>query len=463
MSRKRNISKAKNMFFNIKEPMKNSVFNGGDPVKNLKYYPVPAQLQRYKQDIASWREAISEAERAYYPYRVKMQRMFIDTVLDGHVYALMQRRKDLTLLREFAFVGKDGEDIEELGDEFKTLTWFYDFMEYALDALFFGYSLISLGDVENGKINGVELVPRWWVSPDRLEVATTTYGPSGAPFMENPYAPWHVYVKTKSDHGQSLCGYGLFYQIARYEIYLRNTLGANADFVDLFAQPYRVGKTTKTTEAERAELEAAIQQMGSSGWALIDPMDEISFLETSMAGTGYKSYESLETRCQKVVSKIILGHSDAVDSTPGKLGAGQGGASKDGTNMDGSPVQMALSDKASRDGRFIETLINDIFLPKYNALPVDLKVPDGVRFRFKNGNEEEEMRAREDHSNLITAQIAQTMKSAGLQMDAAYFEERTGIKSEKIEMPDPMAKPGEKLSDNVKNRLKKIYEHHRHD
>lgn len=458
------------MFFNVGEPGKSNNY-GGDPVRNLRNYPVPVQLHRYRQDIGSWREAISEAERPYYPFRVKMQRMYIDTVLDGHVYSLMERRKDLTMLREYRFVDQAGNEVEELTQAFQKQAWFSDFMAYALDALFFGYSLISLGDVVDGAMTSVGLVPRWFVSPDREMVGATTYSPSGAPFLEEPYSQWHVWVKTKSDHGNTPCGYGLFYQIARYEIYLRNTLGANADFVDLFAQPYRVGKTTKTTEAERAELEAAIQQMGSSGWAVIDPMDEISFLETSMAGTGYKSYESLEARCQKVVSKIILGHADAVDSTPGKLGGGQGGGEKDGANMDGSPVSMALEDKKSRDGKWIETIINELLIPKINALPCDLKVPEGISFTFVNDHEDEQFRNREDQSNLVTAQIAQTMKNAGLQMDPKYFEDRTGIKAEKIEEPAPVmpgaagkpGQPGAPKSDKVKNRLRELYEQHRHD
>ncbi len=40
---------------------------------------------------------------------------------------------------------------------------------------------------------------------------------------------------------------------------------------------------------------------------------------------------------------------------------------------------------------------------------------------------------REDDGNLITAQIAQTLKSAGLEVDAKYITERTGIPVEKME------------------------------
>lgn len=428
--------------------------------KDLRNYISPVQLTRLKQDVASWRQAIAEAERAYYPFRVKMQRMFIDTILNGHVFALMDRRKDLTLLRNYKICDKTGTQSDALTEMIQEQLWFNDFVEYALDSLFFGYSLISLGDVLNDEIQECSLIPRWFVSPDRHTVGTYIYSPNGLDFRQPPQSDWHVYVKTKSDNGTSPCGYGLFYNIALYEIVLRNTLGFNADFVELYAMPYRLGKTTKTNETERAELENAVRNMGSAGYAVIDPQDEISFLESKMAGTGYKSYDSLLQYCQKIVSKIVLGHADAVDSTPGKLGSGQG--SKDGGNTDGSPVAMALADKQAKDAKFIEPIINRQLFPKIAQILPKVAIPEGYHFEYMNDGEDEEARKQEDESNLQTATVAQTMKSAGLQMDAKYFEERTGITT--TEAPPPPA-PGFGKPDTqpnqrdakIKNRLKELY------
>jgi phage gp29-like protein len=391
-----------------------------------------------------WREAVIEAENAWYPHRVKMQRLYIDTILNGHVYSLMERRKDLTLLRDYSFKDEKGEDIDELKQLFNA-EWFDLLVGYILDALFFGYSLVSLGDIESDQFTNTSLIRRWNVSPDRLNVPEFIYSLSGAKFAEDPYKDWHIWVSTPSENGVGTCGYGLFYKIALYEIFLRNTLGYNGDFVELFAMPYRVGKTTKTEEAERAELESAIQNMGSAGWALIDPMDEIEFLENGMAGTGYAAYESLEERCEKKVSKIILGHEDAVSSTPGKLGSGQG---------DDNPVSSALKDKQVKDGKFVERVINGQLLPKMRNL--GFKLPENIRFEYKNDAEKEAFRAREDASNKVTAEIAQTMKNAGLKMDSKYFEERTGIKTSEIEVEEETEEEKSQAV-KVQNQLRELY------
>ena len=190
--------------------------------------------------------------------------------------------------------------------------------------------------------------------------------------------------------------------------------------------------------------------MGSAGWAIIDPMDEIQFLENSMSGTGYKSYESLEQRCEKKVSKIVLGHEDAISSTPGKLGSGQG---------DENPVAVALRDKQVKDGKFIERMVNNQLIPKMRAL--GFKIPEGVRFEYKNDAEKELFREREDASNKVTAEIAQVMKNAGLKMDPKYFEERTGITTSEAEVPESM-EPEEQQEEKeqiekVQNRLRDLY------
>lgn len=384
---------------------------------NLNAQITPLQMVRLRQDVGMWRRAVAEAEWAYYPYRVKMQQMFIDTILNGHVGALMERRNDLTLLRDYTIHGPDGQPSAALTEEFKEHDWFLDFISHALEAEFFGYSLISLGDIVQGSLEGVSVIRRWNISPERYQVGKFPYDASGIDFREAPYTDWHVYVTTRSDTGVSPCGYGLLYKVALYEIFLRNTLGFNGDFVELYAQPYRVGYTTKTTEAERAELEMALQRMGSSGYAVLDQGDEIKFLETALGGTGYKGYESLEDRCQKTVSKLILGHADALDSTPGKLGSAQGGTQ--------SPAALALADKQTKDGRKIQGIINQQLFPRLTRL--GLGYPEGIRLRYNNDAEAEEVLARKNTSAKALADIYQTVTQAGGTPDWAQFTAATGI------------------------------------
>lgn len=420
--------------------------------KDLSRSISPVQLQRLRQDVGMWRAAIQEAEQAYYPQRVRMQRLYIDTILNGHVKACIKKRRRQTTLREYMLceeIAKDSYKEDEDSTKLLDKTWFGKLLKYIVDAEGFGYTLIALGDLVDGGFPDLKVVKRWNVSPERKNVSAYVYSLSGVPFLEEPYLDWHIWVSTDNENGTSDCGYGYLYEVALYEIMLRNLLGFNGDFVELYSQPYRVGKTSKTEGAERDLMEATLRDMGSSGYAVIDPQDEIEFLESKLGGTGYQGYDNFEMRCEKKISKLILGHSDALDATPGKLGSEQGGEE--------SPVNNALSEIQSEDGKFVENIINEQVLPKLRNL--GFAIPENQIFKFKNDDEVEEFRRREDASNLETANISVLMKTGGFQMDAKYFTDRTGIPCEAV--PDPTPIPPNPMKSeqvkNIQNKLDKLY------
>ena len=104
---------------NIPAPTKNN---------NISNTIVPIRLQRIMQDTLTWREAQDEAERAYFPFRVSLQQLYIDVVLDGHVKACKERRTDLTMLRDFQFIDKNGVENEEV-KKLLNKQWFSRFIK----------------------------------------------------------------------------------------------------------------------------------------------------------------------------------------------------------------------------------------------------------------------------------------------------------------------------------------------
>ncbi|MES2382619.1 MAG: DUF935 family protein [Bacteroidota bacterium] len=414
-------------------------------IKNPSNYIYRQQLARIKQDIFAWRGAINELEQPWFPQRIKIQQLYQDTVLNGHVHACMEKRKRLTLLKDFAFYFADGKENEELTKLFKK-KWFYDYMNYVLDAPAYGYSLIGLGDLIDDKFPSIGVVRRSNVSPERLELQHFFYSITGLKFLDpntvddlgNSIMDWTDWISTPSESGVNKCGNGYLYKVGLYEIFCRNVLGYNGDFVELYSQPYRVGKTDKTEGPERDELERALREMGSSGYAIIDPVDEISFLETALGGTGYKGYESLEKRCEEKISKVILGHASAIDTTPGKLG-------------NPLEVEKALEETGKVDNRFFCDHMNESSIDKFRTLGFNIAF--GTYFAFKNDKEKQENTNAENESNLKVAEVAKTMKDAGMEMDEDYFTERTGIKFTKSVVPlkNDFSQP---LKEKIKNLYK---------
>jgi hypothetical protein len=444
----KNISQFQNYLFPTDKASASNLNPGiGSPdiKKNLGRYIIPVQFQRLRTDIQMWRDAMTEAELAYYPQRVKMQRITQDTILNGHVFACIELRKRLTRMRDFKICNSNGIENDDLKKLFRnsamgvsnnnsTNSWFDDFINYTLEALEFGYSLISLGDIVNNSYPELSLIKRWNVAPDRFNVTGFVYSLSGKDFFDSEYADWHVYVSTPSEVGSSACGFGYLYKVAFYEILLRNNLGYNADFNEMFNQPARIGKTDKEGY-QRDRFENYLKNWGASNYALLDKdSDSLELIESKSIGASYQSFGSFDERMQKIISKIILGHSDAMDSTPGKLGSSQK------TDNDSSPVNKALSSIQMEDGLFCQNVINGKLLPRMRKH--GFKIPIDYHFEWLNDDEKNEIRKNEDKSNAITATIALTMANAGLQMDNKYFTQRTNIPCKPINnLPNPINSP----------------------
>lgn len=427
--------------------------------KNLQGYYAPVALDRVKIDVASWRNSLKEAEQPFNPFRVKMQQIYQDTVINGHVMACMDRRRDLSLKKGFALYNPDGTENEagtKLINEKLMKKQIMKILKYYHDAIFYGYSLINITGVVNGNIEDVEIQRRAFISPDREMLCQFLYQLSGIRFNDpssvdtdgNSFYDWSIYATTDSENGVSICGNGLLYTVAYYEIFLRMITGFNANFIQIYGQPFRVGKTTKLEGAEYEALYAGLQDIGTNNFALIDAQDTIEFLETGQCGTGWKGYENLEQRMEDKITNVILGHKDAMKSTPGKLGATQG---------EDSPVTKALEDKASSDCDYLEMGMNFQVIPK--LIKLGIKIPIGLTFGFKNDAEKRETRKKEDANNKVTADIAYTMKQAGMKMDAKYFSDRTGIPCTDVVETDPVLPNAipKGLSKGVKNKLSKFY------
>lgn len=411
-----------------------------DVQRNLNRYMAPVMFQRFRHDVKMWREAIFESENPIVPHRVKMMRLFQDSILDGHIFACMEKRKNLTLLRDFKICDNKGQPDEDLkllfrnhsstidGDE-NSASWFDDFISYSLDATFFGFTLISLGDVVNDTYPQLTIVKRQNVSPDRMNVGGYPYAIAGIKFMEDPYRDWHVWVPTPTDLAASKCGYGLLYKVAMYELLLRNNLMFNADFNEVFNQPIRKGTTRKTDEDERSEFEKALKYMGSNPYILLDQdEDTLELIESKNVGTSYLSFENFEIRLQKLVSKIILGHSDAIDPTAGKLGSQQGG-------KDATPQGSALAEVQSVDGKMVQNVINTKLIPRMRKH--GFNIPVTHHFEWLNDKEQAEIKDKETQRNQSIASTALTMSQAGMQMSPEYFQEITGIPATLIAKEQP--------------------------
>lgn len=429
--------------------------------KNLDNTSMHIPLQRLVQSIANWRSGTNEAE-SLIPFRVKQQQLYNDLIDEPHVSACMERRMDLTLLRDYTLDCGNDKDTDYWTSWLKDSPWFIDYQRYCLTAKFRGYSLISLGNIVSNEnmVNGLpelKLLEHSQVSPDRRNFAPVIYTPTGYEWDAKEYKDWHIYIPTSTEIGNGCCGYGLLHKIAVPGILLRSGLTDWANYNEKFGQPIAWGKTSKTDD-EKLNFFNNLKGMGASGTFVTDLQDELQFLMAGGNGQGFKTHVELKSACEKLVSKNILGHADVLDSIPKKSGS-SGGQDNSNPSTPSSPVQEALSDIKSKDGKSL-TPYNNLLLSKMRLHGVN--IPIKAKFKYKN-DEEEEIAAQKEYAKKQSfATIAKTMKDAGLQMDPDTFTKETEIPCKVLEVvkppipPEPTIKP-EPLAPEIKNKLNLLY------
>ena len=328
------------------EPIQNASKNKPEEADVRRNIQKPQQqVYRIRQDIQKWRNAITTAENIYNPQRYNLYQVYGDVVLDAHLTACMQQRKNLTLSRNFKVIDKAGNVNEE-----KTLLiqkkWFREFLDFSLDSLFWGHSLIQFDSLINDEFKDVDLVPRIYVKPERHIVTSTWSAMDGVDYLDSPYKEWCIGVGGKKD-------LGLLLKASPLVIWKKNAIGAWSVFQDAFGNPIVMGKTDSRDEATRLNMENAIKTLSTGLSIVADKDDVIEFIEPKKQDA-HQVFNELINLCNAEISKLILGQTSTTDQK-----AFVGSA---------EVHERVLEGYMEMDNHFIEGVLNYQLMPMLNNL-----------------------------------------------------------------------------------------------
>jgi phage gp29-like protein len=374
----------------------------------------PTQLYRGFTNIETYKLAVTRAESLTAPQRSELYKVYKSIELDAHLTAAVNQRKNLTLSKDFD-VKLNGEENEELEYIIKQ-KWFRDFIDYSLDAIFYGHSLIQFDSVVDNAFKSVELVPREYVKPE-FHIVTNTYADlSGTDYLEAPYNNWCIGVGKPKD-------LGLYMKAAPLVIWKKNALGAWSEFVEIFGSPIRIGKTNTRDEETRANMESMLRNMGVASYGVFDTDDLIELVESNRSDA-FQVFDMMIQRCNSEISKLILGQTGTLDEK---------------AYVGSAEVQeRVLKNVAYNDEFFIEGVLNYQLVPMMTRLGI---FPEGVKITVK---------VEDDLSLIEQSKIdIELIKTGKFTFTPEYLEEKYG--SEVVIVNDPTDVV------NIKNRLDNLY------
>jgi len=299
-----------------------------------------SQLVRSSQDVKKWRDALSAAESATKPQRIDLIRIYKELILDAHLSSVMQQRTNKVLARSFKITDSNG-DTDEEKTALLSSAWFERFMRFALDAKYYGFSLIEFGSLTNDAFDSVEVVPREYVVPEWGVVNTKLSGGATIDYTRPPYSLWALFVGEKKD-------FGLLNKAAPIVLWKRLVQATWAEYNELYGVPLRIGRTNTRDPQARNNMEDMLENLGSSAWGLFDEEDNIEIINGVKVG-GQGTFKDFINLADEQISKLFVGQTMTTE---------------DGASLSQSQVhENTLASFTGADLRWLAHVVNNQLLP----------------------------------------------------------------------------------------------------
>lgn len=377
------------------------------------------QTRRGNIDIGDYMTALKAAENVDFPCWSKLYDIYEDILTDGHLSAVIQKRKSSILNTPIEFK-RNGKVDEEIGVQLRS-PWFRSFLSDAADTIQWGTSTFQF--FRNGEWLGYDLIPRKHVNPVKRIILRRQTDITGDSFDD--YADL-VTIGNPRD-------LGVLAKAALYVIYKRNATADWAQFIELYGHPLKEGIYDGWDDEARTKMTDDLYNMGGSPVILHPKGTEIKIHDAGSKSASSDLYKSFVQFCNDELSKLELGNTLTTET-------GDKGTQALGT------VHQSVEDKIERaDRQMILDVLNYELTDVFTNLGMNTA---GGEFSFVVP-QNKDLSAR--------VQIDMQLKNMGLPISDDYLYETYGIekpknyeelkKAKAALTPDLAGKPQEKKED----------------
>lgn len=316
-----------------------------------------------RQDMQDWRTAWQMAISVNSPNRQRLYDIYRDALVDLHLSGCIEQRKGFVMSRSFKLVNAAGDEDRDALHYFDQ-AWFKQLLKYALDSIYWGHSLIELGDLttdEDGCVcyAGVTLLPRKHVIPEYGRVVTDLGQDwtTGIDYRQQPFSDWLIEAGQPDD-------LGLLLKAATQTIPKKNTLAFWDTFSEIFGMPMRIARTTSRDPKEQAKLMDMLNKAGTSLSMVAGMETEIEFVESGKSDS-YNVYDKRIDRANSELSKLVIGQTMTIE---------------DGSSLSQSQTHLEVFENLVESDRdMLRDIVNNQLLPRMirHGFPVR-----GLRFEW---------------------------------------------------------------------------------
>lgn len=379
------------------------------------------QQIRQREDVGDWRDALLLAESADHPDRTQLIKIYKDVDLDGHITGIVSSIKNKIKSKPFMIVNDQGEADEDKTALFEK-EWFFKFIDFIVEAPFWGYTLVQLGSIIDDGFPNIQMIPREYVVPERNLVKKDLFegrnrnGQNAFFYKEPPLKDWFIFIGEDKDMG-------LFNKATPHALSKKNMFTEMWEYAELFGMPIRKGHTDLNDPERRKNMENMVRDMGSAPWAVLDKDDVIDFVERQSTDPSDVFIEPIKLSNEEI-SKAFAGQVATFDEK---------------SFVGSAEVQERMFNEFiisfMRNARFI---INNQLITR---MVFHRMIPSGFTFKW---------RAEEILSIVQKSKIITDLTNVGYQFSADTVTEETGIKVEGVKEEDEPV-------NTIMNDVQKLY------
>lgn len=275
------------------------------PKKRVSHKITRNYQYRIELDLDNLKAAVDAARLPDNPQRENLYIIYDLISKDSHLASQIRTAKQTVQQSGFFISGKDGKPNKEQ-TELLQQGWFDDFIDLALDAEFWGHSLIEFGQLNQDKrFIDVELIPRLNVIPEEGLVVARIHDRVGIDYRKVMTRFALIEVGGKYDLG--------LLELASKEVIQKNYARTDwSQASEKYGMPLLKIKTETQDTKELDRMESSAQNFGSSGYVILGQDDDADIIADK--GTDrYKIYQENINLCDAQISKLINGQTGTSD------------------------------------------------------------------------------------------------------------------------------------------------------
>jgi hypothetical protein len=284
---------------------------------------IEEQIEREKQDIKKWREAIGEAEDPENPDPLNLYMIYLDVMDDDQVFSTVQQRTSKAISGRINIKDENNEIDEEatallMKPDGTPKQWLRDFLKISMLSKFYGYSVAQfyppvdgkfIFDLETGQ-DPVKLIPPEHMVPRLRSLRISTQ--DGVDEEKNlialfggPGSEW-VIASGKEDD------LGLLNKVTPFWIW-KKVFSAWAQHANIFGMPFRKGKTDVYDPKRLQNMVNMFESMTGATYFIGHPDDDVEISYQVNSGSAGGLYDKLIEKCDQAIAKIILSQTGTTD------------------------------------------------------------------------------------------------------------------------------------------------------